>query len=140
MSQYKPLTLELIEEGDYLKAVNNALLELQRQMIVVKREYGAEACKGMVGSLSAKIKIKLEDMGERTFSISGEITKSVPIRPKMTTVGLEDDQDSGVPALFVRSTGSSQDDPRQGVLFPSPNAPAAAVPPPAAPIPLPPIA
>lgn len=119
MSQYKPLSLELIEEGDYLKAINAALLEAQKQLIEVKRTYGAEACAGMVAKITATVKLKVEDMGDRTFSIAGEIGKSVPFRPKMLTVGIEDDTNGSGPALYVRSSGSSHIDPRQGVLFPA---------------------
>jgi hypothetical protein len=119
MSQFKPLTLDLIEEGDFLKAVNEALLDVQRQLLEVVGRYGAQACSGMKAGLTVSIGFKMEDMGDRTFSIAGDIRKTVPTRPKVHTVGLSDQLDDGRPALFVRATGSSIDDPRQGLLFPS---------------------
>ena len=113
-----PLTLELINEGDFLREAQHALGKIQETLIHHAAEYRGDA-KGAKAVLTIKVTLKNESTGgrpdERAFSIKGETSASVPGPPATVTLAKHADDEEG-PRLFVRRTGSSESHPAQGIL------------------------
>lgn len=117
MPKFRPLQVELIEEGRFLKELNEQLRKIQTEHVNFVRVHGPDKTKGSTSKINASITLKFEggDAGEM-FSIKAEMSKKTPIRPAAVTAAIAGEEQDEVPALFVRACGSGKDDPRQGIL------------------------
>lgn len=116
MRKMVPLQLELIEQGRFLEALNEQILQIQRELVLYVEKWGPEKCKGVKGSLKIEIAMKFEGREESDWSIKGDIKKQIPLRPLSVSVALADHEQDGEPALFVQASGSSKSSPLQGIL------------------------
>jgi len=115
-TRFVPLTLGLIEEGQYAEEADNLFQHLQRQMIEYVHRYGTELATGAKGKLALTITIEFQGRNERDFSIRGEMRATLPARPPIVSRATAGETDDGDKALFVRPTGSSALPPQQGKL------------------------
>lgn len=115
MSKYVPLELELIEEGQLLPTINDCLKQIQTQLVRHARQY-REKAKGDKAKVSVEICLSVDDPETEVYGIVCRIKKTVPSPPARGTLAIggrtQDERD----CLFVRDSGSSYDDPRQGIL------------------------
>jgi hypothetical protein len=116
MRKMVPLQLELIEQGRFLEALNEQILQIQRELVQYVKKWSPEKCKGVKGNLKIDICMKFEGREESDWSIRGDIKKQVPVRPPSVSVALADNEQDGEPALFVLASGSSKSSPLQGVI------------------------
>ena len=110
---YHPLTLDKIEEGQFLQKANEDLQELQRTMLAYLGEHGEQALKAK-GKLTLEISIVIENAKECMFSIKTTPKMSLPARPPGTSMAIATITQDGEESLFVRETGSDKTTPRQG--------------------------
>jgi hypothetical protein len=113
---YKPLALGLIDEGKFLKDVNDSISESVKKLLEYKKKYGKEAAIGSKAVINVKVTLQFDGIDEGDFSIKGQIGVALPSRPATVSKAIEEMNDAGEPTLFVRNTGSTEDSPRQGIL------------------------
>ena len=116
MGQFKPLTLHLIDQGRFLSDVNVALAALQSHLIEHVRKYGTDKCKGEKAELAIKLTLKHEGRTEDDYSVKASMTEKRPGRPSSVNVAIADEEQDGVPLLWVHGAGGRADDPQQKVL------------------------
>ena len=106
-----PLTLDGIEEGDFIAEANQELQRVQRQLIAHVRKFG-ERASGAEAEVT--IKITLKEL-QTAFSIKTKVTGKTPARPVGISTAIEAD---GV--LFMSPSGTHRekpsDQPGQSVL------------------------
>jgi len=113
---FVPLTFALIDEGRLAAEFEAKVREAQVAVIDHLGAYGDKARKA-----KAKVRLDIEmvclDPEDRTFGVIGQVEMALPKPPACATLALADqDVESGLPLLLVRKSGSTDDDPRQGVL------------------------
>jgi hypothetical protein len=108
-----PMTSELIDEGEMLEALNEEMTRAQRSIEMYRKKWGEEAGKAAI-QVELKIKFVLLDTTEGFYRTEWSLDTKRPKRPKSKSTAIASEDESGNPALFVRSSGSeSEDDPRQ---------------------------
>ena len=115
-SPFVPLALDLVDEGRVLEQFNLDLRAAQVAIVDHLREY-----KGLAEKSKAVVRLELtltcESPDDSMFSVMAETRLKLPNRPATITLALADQADAdGLPALFVRRSGSTPDTPRQAVL------------------------
>lgn len=113
---FEPLSIDNIEEGDFVNEINRTLLDVQHKLAAYREKYGDKSKKA-TAELVVKIKLRIEEPDQDLFSIHTSLAPKVPLRPSRVTVATEAFDQNGRPALFVRKSGSDEDDPRQGKMF-----------------------
>jgi hypothetical protein len=116
MGRFKPLTLDLVEEGRFQEEIDNALAHLQAEMVRYVKLHGVDKSEKQQAKLTVGLVLRFEGPNADDFSIKGTLQQSIPSRPAVITRAVADVTDDGEPALFVRASGSTSDDPRQQVL------------------------
>jgi len=114
--RFIPLEFSLIEQGRFEEAVNEQLRSIQSGLVEYVRKYGHSKTKGAKAELGLKIELKFEGRDENDYSVKASLAKKVPIRPPVVTTAMSDEEQDGTPALFVKCSGSTTDNPRQSVL------------------------
>ncbi len=111
-----PLEVGLIDEGQFLKELNEELMASIKELLGYKKKHGKDLTIGAKAILQARITLKLEETDDGMVSIRTDIKRQLPARPPRVTTAMEDVEQDDTPTLFVRKTGSGADDPRQAVL------------------------
>lgn len=114
--KYKPLELQLIDEGKFIQDCNDTLRENMAKLLEYKKKHGRDAAKGTKAVLNMKVTIQFDGVDDGDFSVKGQLSQTLPSRPPTITKAIEDQEQDGQPTLFVRNTGSTEDSPRQGIL------------------------
>jgi len=111
---FATLTLDLIDEGRLAGQLEEKIREAQVAIIDHLDRYGgkAEKAKAKVG---LEVQMVCVDPEERTFAVIGQVKISLPKPPQSATLARAD-RDDDLPVLLVRKSGSTHDNPRQGVL------------------------
>lgn len=120
MTKFLPLTLELIEEGQFVEDFESELAHAQRALIAFVKRHGGSA-KGAKAEVNVKITIGAGDIESQVYSITSAIKTTIPRRLTGLSSAIQDFCDDGTETLFVRETGSDDGDPRQGKLFGRPD-------------------
>jgi len=115
-AKFVPLTLNLIEEGQFLADLDAALAEAQRKLIEFVELEGAKAKKAK-SVLKIAIALTAADVENAAYTIATEIKTTYPGRLNQVSLAVQEYTDDQQPALFVRASGSDEDSPRQGKLF-----------------------
>jgi hypothetical protein len=113
---FEPLSIDNIEEGDFVNEINRTLLDVQHKLAAYREKYGDKSKKA-TAELVVKIKLRIEEPDQDLFSIHTSLAPKVPLRPSRVTVATQAFDQDGRQALFVRKSGSDADDPRQGKMF-----------------------
>lgn len=117
MQKFKVLNdWDLVEQGRFKEAMNEALDDIQQAIIKHVMTYGKDGAKGAKAQVRATITVQFEGPDITDFVIKGNLERKVPARPIIETYATSDRQDDGRPALFVKASGSSYDDPHQQVI------------------------
>lgn len=114
---YKPLTLERLEYGRFVPAVESALAAVQRQLLDHIRTYGDEA-KDAKAKLKLEVEFRVTEPYEGAVSVVTKIQSVTPARPKGGTMALADLAQKKAKTLFVfdPETGE-QVDPETGEVL-----------------------
>jgi hypothetical protein len=115
-SKFKPVTLELVDEGRFKKDIDEEIQKATKALIAFKNKYGTEKAAKATAKVSITLTFQFEGRDDSDFSIKGEIKQTVPSKPACVTVAMENETEGGENALFVRASGSTADSPRQAVL------------------------
>ncbi len=107
-----PLTAELIDEGEMLEELDIELSKAQRLIEAFRKRWGDAALKAGV-QLDLKIKFVCVDTNEGMYRTEWDMQIKRPKRPKSVSTAIASEDDLGNAALFVRSSGSDDGDPRQ---------------------------
>ena len=112
---FAALTLDLIDEGRLAAQLEEKIREAQVAIIdhLDRYEGKAEKAKAKVG---LEVEMVCVDPEERTFAVLGQVKIALPKPPQSATLALADRDEEHLPVLLVRKSGSTHDNPRQGVL------------------------
>lgn len=122
-NRFVPLRLSLIEEGELLEAVDEALADMQHRLTEYTQQWGEQA-KGAKASLKLEVTLKVTNPTEAHVEVAGRLATSLPKRPVRVTSAFANRTDEGAYALFVRDSGSTAGDPTQ-MHLPTPDSRAA---------------
>lgn len=112
-TKFLPLSLALINEGQFLEDIDDDLRELQRKLANFQRTYGIESLKA-VAKLKIEISLKVEnDESDGAFSITTSVATIEPKRPKTLSLAIGGVDEDNNMALFVRASGSDENHPKQ---------------------------
>lgn len=114
-TQFVPLELNLIDEGEFLREANFNLAKLQESLRHFRREHGEKSV-GAKGKLVMEVVLSCEKSGDDVFGIKTQNKITLPTAPPSITVAIAGENQDGTPCLFVRQTGSSFDSPKQGIM------------------------
>ncbi len=112
--QFVPLTLALVSEGDFLVEADTELATAQQGLLAFVRQHGERAA-GAKAKVTLEITLVCDNPKAEAFSIKAQAKRTLPARPAVVSSAIGAD-DEGVPALFVRRSGSDEGDPLQGKL------------------------
>ena len=115
-----------IEEGRLSASVDETLAETARKLIAHVRKYGPKATTKSKAEVTVKIVLQFDGTGcaedaEDTleggdFSLKGSISVKQPGRPANVTRAVHGKEQDGTDVLWVRTSGTDGDSPRQGKL------------------------
>lgn len=113
---YKPLTVELLDEGRVLRALEAEFKTAQRALCIYADKHGDKSAKAKA-TVTLKLEIEVvnpDDGGQ--FVVLAKIDSKAPARPVKVTSAFGELDEEGRPSLFARASGSTEGDPRQMVL------------------------
>jgi hypothetical protein len=113
---FREVTLALLDEGALMAQAEAEWDRVQHGMAAYHARYGDRAV-GEVGTLTIKIRVKIEDDDLARFSIKGTAKGAVPNFPPSVSQALADVSEDGEPVMLCRASGTSAGNPRQGKLF-----------------------
>ena len=115
-SKYRALNLGLIDEGRFVARVEEALLRAQSELLLHVKDHGPERTKGAKAKVKMEVAFAFDGAADDDYSVKGTIRLDLPADPPVVCKGLPDVTENGIPALFVRASGATNEDPRQGRL------------------------
>lgn len=108
-----PLTLGLIEEGEFKLALDEHLLRAQAALIAHIEQWGERAGKAKA-SVEMTIELECASVDDGVFSITSRLKLKTPARPPRPTAAMSGyDKVQGQAVLFCRTSGTTPGDPRQ---------------------------
>lgn len=114
-TRFIPVTLDLIDEGEFVEGINAELEKATQAITAYCREHGDKAHKA-----KAKLKIEIEmcvvNAADGAYSIKNTIKTEHPGRPSSVSLAVGGEDERGQGTLFVRGSGSDQHHPRQAKL------------------------
>lgn len=115
-SKFKPMTLDKIDEGRFLKDVEDEMATAIERLIKFTKKFGPDLTKKAKAVLNARITIVFEGRDENDFSIKAQVSHTVPSKPPSVSIAMAAPDDAEKDVLFVRASGSTEEHPTQGVL------------------------
>lgn len=118
MSEHKqmvPLDLDLIDEGDFVKDLNTALLNMQSQLVNHAKIHGHKATKAKA-VVKAEITLVCLDPEQDAYACVAQIKTTMPATPAVASMLMGGETQTGEPCLLCRKSGSTIDSPQQKVL------------------------
>lgn len=113
-TQYEPVKLATIKQGEFIEACQKAFDEAQHVLIKHVEKHGITA----TAVMNAKVEIKYDATHER-YGIQSEVDVKPPKKPvqiQVTTAFINDDPESGEPCLFSPIGGSATGNARQSIM------------------------
>ncbi len=110
-----PFEIGLIDEGQFLKNLNAALLNAQQQLIAHVKRYGPAAIKAKAG-VKAEIVLICSDPKDDAYACLSQIKTSMPVAPPTGNFLVGGTTQTGEPCLLCRKTGAGEDNPNQRIL------------------------
>lgn len=114
-SKYSALSIDLIDEGRFVKEINDATQKAAKGLLEYQRKHGKDRTRGAKATVTVKVTIAA-DKETDAFMVRGDIQEKIPSRPPVIDLAIEECDDAGNDTLFMRKTGGTADSPRQGVL------------------------
>ena len=111
----KQVCIESIDEGRFMRDVNEALENLQEQVIAFSDKHGVKA-KNAKAKLTVEVIIGCVSPEDGAFAFGTQIKQSLPAPPARVTLAMAGNGDSKKPRLFARASGTGKDFPLQRVL------------------------
>ena len=108
----QPLTLDLIDEGEFREELDECLAEAQKILAEHRAKYEDESHKATI-EVSAKVKLVIVNAKEGTVAIKSSVDIKRPKRPESFTTAIEAEGQTGEAVLFVKAGGSDSGDPTQ---------------------------
>jgi len=119
-NSFVPLSLELIEEGQFKAALDACLLKAQTALVEHVEQWRERAGKAKA-IVEMAIELECQSVEDGVFSITPRLKLKLPARPPRPTAAMSGSQKDPLtgetmPVLFVRATGSTPGDPSQAHL------------------------
>ncbi len=114
-TKFMPVTLEGIEQGEFLKAVREAVKEFGVDFVHCAEEAEADGKQGkIVGKIVATVQVEYKDKG---YGVSTSVESKLPGKVRTgSSMAFQADNEKGVPCLFAKVTGTDAGNPKQAVL------------------------
>jgi len=114
---FVPLTLELIEEGAFKKALDRHIAEAQAGLVEFVETWGERSGKAKA-VIDMTIEIECQSIEDGIYSVTPKLKLKMPARPPRTTAAMSGSQKNPRTGetelcMFVRDTGSTPGDPNQ---------------------------
>ncbi len=110
-----PLDLDLIDEGDFVKDLNTALLNMQSQLVNHAKIHGHKAKKAKA-VVKAEITLVCLDPEQDAYACVAQIKTTMPATPAVASMLMGGETQTGEPCLLCRKSGSTIDVPQQNAL------------------------
>jgi hypothetical protein len=114
-TKFKPLTLDGLEEGEFVSDANTEFAKLQKQLVAFCRAFRDKAEKA-AAVLTLKLTVKCEEPDSGLFSVKSSMCSKLPTRPDGVSVALVAEDSDGEECLFARESGADEGNPRQTKL------------------------
>lgn len=114
-TQMIPLELNLIDEGRFVKAVNDALIEAQQKLMEHVKRYGGDAEKAKA-VVKAEIALVCMNPADMAFGCVAQIKTVSPTIPASANMLMGGTTQTGEERLLCRVSGAGKDHPDQNVL------------------------
>ncbi|MEL6109854.1 MAG: hypothetical protein AAFU85_27915 [Planctomycetota bacterium] len=111
-TQFVPITLDLIDEGELKEQIEEGIAEAAKVLRAYRIKYGDDAKKA-VASVKVKIGFCCVDPTQGLTAIVWDVDVARPKRPANLTSAMDMYDAEGRPALLVKAGGSDDEDPRQ---------------------------
>lgn len=111
----EPLTVGLLNKGGFGAEMDREFKDLQKQHVGYLQRYGDKA-KGSKAKMVVTIELECQEPDTEFFSITTQIKKAIPSTPPKHSTGTGDVDQTDELCLFVRSTGSDYDTPKQQTI------------------------
>ncbi len=110
---FVPLSIDGINEGEFVDDMNAALLEIQTSLINHVNRYEHKANKAKA-QLTVTISLVCLDSNNDSYACAAQIKKVVPAAPPSGSLVMSGvDEATGKPCLICKSSGSNRTNPRQ---------------------------
>lgn len=109
---FRPVTLEMVEEGRLLHDLEEQFRDLQAQLVGYVRQHG-EISKGAKAKLALAVTLRVDHVpgdqcqDDATYSITSDIRATLPVRPKRASIAMSAEDDYGQQRLFCRASGTT---------------------------------
>ena len=117
--EWNPLSLEGLEEGQFLEDAQERLELARRTLMRFAAQHGLKA-KGAKAKITMSIELEHTDPENRTYSVKTSIKTSLPDRPSRSMPAAYDEDHTGRPTLIVQGGRLPRDLPQQGEMFTGP--------------------
>lgn len=117
-SQFVPVELDNIEQGDFIREVKKAFAKLQQDFVAFVEEHQVST----KASLNVGVDIRFKKTSERSDKLAGnygivtKIVPNLPNKPSGVTTAYVAENNDGKRTLFTQSGGTTKDNPRQAHL------------------------
>lgn len=111
-----PIELELIDEGRFIDAINEAIQRIAAQMKTFVDVHGDKAAKAKA-VVTATVEIFCLNPSDYSFGCLARVTDKLPSAPPAVSMLLGGTTQTDEPTLFCNASGSSSTDPRQQKIF-----------------------
>lgn len=114
-TKFKPLTLDGLEEGEFIGDANTEFAKLQKGLVAFCRAFRDKADKSSA-VLTLKLTVKCEQPDSGLFSVKSSMSSKLPSRPDGISAALVSEDEDGEECLFARESGADESHPRQTKL------------------------
>ncbi|GAA5510022.1 hypothetical protein [Novipirellula caenicola] len=110
--QFVPLSTKLIDEGEFVDELDEAITETMKGLVAFRRRHGDRSHKAKA-TITAKIEMVVTDVENGAYQINWKLDQSLPKRPAQSSFAVEGGTEDNSDALFVRTSGSDNSHPDQ---------------------------
>jgi len=114
MKRFDTLTIALIDEGEFLRDIDSALVDAQEGLLAHMDEY-KEAAIGAKAKVTVEIELIKTEV-EATVNVKAGIKIKLPGRLATVSIAMADEDATGRPRLLVPLSGSTSAPPKQSRL------------------------
>jgi hypothetical protein len=118
-TQFNPVELATIKQGEFIAACQEAFVEAQQRLLEHVDKHGQTA----TATVAMKVDIKY-DADKESYAILSDVQVKAPKKPsQVTTAFVSEDPATEKQCLFAPAGGSTADNPRQTIMHDGGGAP-----------------
>lgn len=112
---FKPLAINLLNEGELVKRIDAELSKLQGYLMDYALTH-KDAAVGTKAKLAVEIVVSVGDKEAKSFACKANCKLVLPSAPAMVSLAVGAENDKGEKLIFVRASGSDESPPQQRKL------------------------